>query len=398
MAQALEVIWVDTEEALGALIDDLVGLSRVAVDTEFHGERSYIPHLMLVQIASEQAIYLVDPLAEIDLHPLFSCLARPELLVIGHALHNDLEIIYRRYDLVVSSIFDTQIAGAFLGYGLQIGLTALLRTLSRVKLAKGSQMSDWSRRPLPERQVQYAANDVRFLLAAHDKMSAALDRRGRVQWVDEECARLEDGQRYARDPKDAHRKVSGGRNLKPHEAGVLVELAAERDYIAAELDRVPHFVISDDILVALSRRAPRTVNDLAGDRRLRNRQVQRHAERLITAIDRGREKPWRRPKGRPPAGPGVEAVAAMVMLMVGQIATKESIAPPLLLKRKIIQGALQDGAGDRETLLDELGLYGWRRSLLGDTIWELVDGKRAAVCRRDRDGMYVAFEDHDRDG
>ena len=136
-------------------------------------------------------------------------------------------------------------------------------------------MSDWSRRPLPDRQLQYAANDVRFLLALHDKMSAALERRGRTTWVTEECARLEDGQRYARDPMDAHRRVSGGRNLRPHEAGILVELAAERDYIAAELDRVPHFVFSDDILVALSRRAPRNINDLAGDRRLRNRQVQR---------------------------------------------------------------------------------------------------------------------------
>ncbi len=394
MAQALDVIWVDSDEALGALIADLDGLSRVAIDTEFHGERSYIPHLMLVQIASEQAIYLVDPLAEIDLQSLFSSLARPELLVIGHALHNDLEIVYRRHGLAVSSVFDTQVAGAFLGHGLQIGLTALVRTLLRVKLAKGSQMSDWSRRPLPDRQLQYAANDVRFLLALHDKMSAALERRGRTTWVSEECARLEDGQRYARDPMDAHRRVSGGRNLRPHEAGILVELAAERDYIAAELDKVPHFVFSDDILVALSRRAPKTIKDMSSDRRLRNRQVQRHADRLLSAIERGRGKPWKRPSGRPPAGAGVEAVAALIMLMVGQIATSESLAPALLLKRKIVQSALQDGDGDRESLLDALALHGWRRALLGDAIWELVDGERAAVCRRDKGGLYVAFEGH----
>jgi ribonuclease D len=364
---------------------------RVGIDTEFHGERSYIPRLMLVQVATEEHIYLVDPLANLDLLPVFELLAAPSPLVIGHALHNDLEIVYLRYGLRLKGVFDTQIGGAFLGHGLQAGLATLLRTILDVRLPKDGQMSDWSRRPLPSRQLNYAANDVRHLLEVHDHMSGELERLHRQPWVEQECALLGADGRYERDGETAFRKVSGARGLRHPQTGILVELAAERERIAAELDRIPHHMMSDDLLMALCRAAPKDREALNGDRRFRNRQLHRNADRLLAAIARGRQRKVARPLRRKTAGPGGETVSALVMLLVGRVAEQHNLAPQLLLRRKTVLSALAEDPTDRESMATALGLRGWRAELLANQIWELLNGRCSARCGRDRHGLHVEF-------
>lgn len=393
MALRSDAIWVAEDSALEDLLAALAVCDRVAIDTEFHGERSYVPQLMLLQIATKDAIYLIDPLAEISLQPIFDLLARPKPLVIGHAVHNDLEIIFLRYNLRLQGVFDTQIAGAFLGHGLQAGLSALLRTVLDVRLPKDGQMSDWSRRPLPERQSVYAANDVRFLLDLHDHMAGELERLGRVRWVDEECASLWAEGRYARDVELAWRRVSGARGLRHPEAGILVELAAERERIAAELDKIPHHVLSDDILLAVCRAKPKDREALSGDRRFRNRQLHRYADRLLDAIARGLNRKVARAPRRPLPVPGADTVAALVMLLVGRIAEEQTLAPQLLLRRKTVLAALATELTDRESLMAALGLNGWRAELLAAPVWGLLTGRRAARCLRRGRALEVTFDD-----
>lgn len=386
--------WVDTQDGVTRLIEALRGQERVAIDTEFHGERSYIPHLMLIQLGTEDDIWLVDPLADIDLMPLLTFLAQPKPVLIGHALHNDLEIIFLRYGVVMEGVFDTQVAASFLGYGLQVGLTNLLREIADVRLPKGAQMADWSRRPLPERQVVYAANDVRYLPAAHRVLSDALAERGRSAWVAEECLALSSRARYARDPMLAYRRVSGNRKLKPLEGGVLVELAAARDRLAAKADTVPHFLLSDDVLMTLARRLPKSREDLNGNRRLNNRNVHRYADIWIDAVARGRKTPLPRPPPRPPMTPGIDAAAALIMLLVNEVADREALAPQLLLRRKLVQQALFGTFANQEELMEALELAGWRRALLGDLVWNLLDGRMNIACERDASGaLGVVFRD-----
>ncbi len=386
MTPKSEPHWVASQLDLEQLIADLQGQERVAIDTEFHGERSYIPHLMLVQVGTEEDIWLVDPLADVDLTPLFEFLAQPTPLVIGHALHNDLEIIFLKYGVLMQGVFDTQVAASFLGYGLQIGLTSLLRDVADVRLPKGAQMADWSRRPLPQRQVTYAANDVRYLPAAHHVLATELARRGRTEWVAEECLPLGAQRRYERNSKLAYRKVSGYRKLRPLEGGVLVELAAERDRLASECDTVPHFLVSDDVLMTLARRLPASRDDLNGNRRLNNRNVHRYADVWVDAVKRGRKTPLERPPARPPMTPGMDAASALIMLMVNEVADRESLAPQLLLRRKLVQVALQHTFTSQEDLVSIFGLSGWRRELLGDLVWELLDGRMNVACERDEKG------------
>ncbi len=384
--------WVATQDDVERLASHLRDKPRVALDTEFHGERSYVPHLMLVQLATEDDIWLVDPLADVDLKPLFEAVAGPTPLLIGHALHNDLEILFLRYNTVFEGVFDTQVAASFLGFGLQVGLTGLLREVAGVRLPKGAQMADWSVRPLPARQGEYAANDVRYLLHAHHVLSTDLDQRGRSGWVAEECLPLGNSERYQRNPQLAYRRVSGYRKLRAREGGVLVELAAERERLAAEQDLVPHFLVSDDVLMTLARRMPQARDDLKGNRRLNNRNVHRYGDRWIAAVARGQHTPLEQPKARPPTTPGMDAAAALIMLMVNEVADREDLAPQLLLRRKVVQRVLQAGTIEREGLLDAFGLVGWRRELLGELIWDLLDGRVNVACERHGErGLGVVF-------
>jgi ribonuclease D len=370
----LEPIWVAEPAAFQAMLDHLAESPRVALDTEFHGERSYLPHLMLLQLATERRLFLVDPLAGLDVGAVFRQLAERQTLVVGHALQGDLEIVALGHEVVFPRLWDTQIGAAFLGSGLQIGLGNLLHDALGVRLSKGAQMADWSRRPLPERQLAYAADDVRYLLDLHTRQTERLRELGRLAWAEQECAPLSQRARYGRDPMQCWQRVSGAGRLRPREAGVLVELAAERDRVAAEVNAVPHFLLSDDLLVELARLAPLDREALGASRRLQQRNVQRYAERWLAACARGLERPFVVPNARGTLPPGAEAVAALVMLLVTEIAGREGIAVQLLLRRKTLLEALQRGCVDLDATRQRLGLEGWRAELIGEPLERLLRG------------------------
>lgn len=371
--------WVDSADGLAALCDELAGADRLAIDTEFHGERSYWPHLMLVQVATERGIWLVDPRAEdVDIGSLFGTIASSGALVIGHALQNDLEIVAMVHGLAFPRVFDTQIAAAFCGHGLQIGLSSLVHAELGVRPSKGAQLADWSRRPLPERQFAYAADDVRYLLRLHELLGDRLAQAERAAWVEAECASLSDLHRYDRDASQAWTRVSGARRLGPRDLGVLRELAAERDAIAREVDMVPHFLVPDDLLLAMVREASSAGGGVFQDRRLQQRNILRHGERFRAAIARGLAAPLHLPPGRPPPEGGVEAVAGLVMLLVQEVAAREGVAAQMILRRKQVIEALQLGCEGGEQMLERMGVFGWRRQLVG-----------AAVCRLMRGGTHA---------
>mgnify|MGYP002631740312 CR=1 FL=1 len=388
--------WIDTPEQLTELINLIGTCERLAIDTEFHGERTYIPRLMLLQLATEDQIFLIDPLADVDLCALFTAIVQPGgPLVVGHALHNDLEIVYLRGGHLLPRVFDTQIGAAFLGFGLQVGLANLVSRVCGERLPKDGQMADWSRRPLSDKLCEYAANDVRYLLEVHTKLTDDLNRRERGAWVDEECGRLSDETRYQRKPELAYKRVSKYRTLKPSGLGVLQAIAAERDLLASELDMVPHFVVSDDILLTLARSTPTTRAELNGHRRLKHRQVLRNADRWLAAIRRGQENPLSLPKARPPTDGTVDAASTLVMLLVSELARQNEMASQLLIKRTVVQIAMQDGFSTREELFVALNLVGWRAELVGEPIWLLLNGELRAACEYRDGSVRVGFEGRD---
>ncbi len=167
---------IESGAELQALCDRVASSQRVAIDTEFHAERSYAARLMVVQLAFEDGVAIVDPKAVPDLAPLIAVLG--ETTVVGHALSSDLKIFADRYDAVPSRVFDTQVAASFLGYGMQISLADLVQDLQNVRLAKTQTVSDWSARPLSARQIEYLVDDVAHLLADARHFGRAFARQG----------------------------------------------------------------------------------------------------------------------------------------------------------------------------------------------------------------------------
>lgn len=393
-----EVELIDQPQALAAVLRALNSDEPVAIDTEFHSERTYIPRLMLLQVATASRVWLLDPLS-LDLQPVIEVLARPGRLVIGHAVRNDLRILWQVYGVRFGMVLDTQVAGAFLGHGLQIGLGPLLSRELGIKLAKGEQMADWSQRPLPEKLKTYAAGDVLYLATLWQQMADRLHQSGRLPWVEQECRELSEPTQFDRDPDQAGDRISGARRLDPREAGIVYALAAERERLAQQEDVVPHFLLPDEMLLALAKAQPRTVRDLQGDRRLQQRGVHRHGQRWIDAIALGLRNPVHRAPGRAPPPPELEAVAALAMLQLSDLANREQVAPQLLLKRDTLLNALQDQPASAEALADACSLRGWRRELVLEPLWQFLAGRVQARCVASTDtGFRLAFSGVDRQG
>ena len=386
-----EVETIDQPQALAAVLHALRGDDPVAIDTEFHSERTYIPRLMLLQVATASQVWLLDPLT-LDLQPVIEALARPGRLVIGHAVRNDLRILWQVYGVRFGMVLDTQVAGAFLGHGLQIGLGPLLQRELGIKLAKGEQMADWSQRPLPEKLKSYAAGDVLHLATLWQQMADRLQQSGRLGWVEQECRELSEPTQFDRDPDQAGDRVAGARRLDPREAGIVYALAAERERLAQQEDVVPHFLLPDEMVLALAKAQPRTVRDLQGDRRLQQRGVQRHGQRWIDAIALGLRNPVHRAPGRAPPPPELEAVAALAMLQLADLANREQVAPQLLLKRDTLVNSLQDQPTSAEMLADSCSLRGWRRDLVMDALWQFLAGRVQVRCAADAEsGFRLSF-------
>ena len=194
------ILYVDSPAALGDLCNRLAGAEWIAVDTEFLREKTYYPQLCLLQVGTPAVTACVDPLALTDLGPLLDLLYDPAIAKVFHACHQDLEIFYNLRGSVPGPVFDTQIAAPLLGHPEQMGYAGLVEALLGVTLEKAHARADWTRRPLPESQLRYAADDVIYLAQLYPVLRAELAKHGRLQWLADDFAALGDPERYASHP------------------------------------------------------------------------------------------------------------------------------------------------------------------------------------------------------
>jgi len=281
----MESSWIDDAGALAGLIDQLRDEPRYALDTEFHGERTYWPRLALVQVAWPTGIALVDPLA-VDLGPFAEILGGPGLMV-AHAAEQDLAILARACGRVPAHLFDTQVAAGFVGLGAP-SLASLVERLLGARLTKGDRLTDWTRRPLHDDQKRYAAADVEHLLALQDELEARLERMGRLEWATDECEERRQRVRTRPEPEVAWWRMKGARQLRGRSRGVAQQVAAWRERTAATLDVPPRFVLSDLALIGIVSRPPRTREELVAIRGVDGRALREGAtDGLLAAIKTG---------------------------------------------------------------------------------------------------------------
>jgi ribonuclease D len=372
----MSVVVVDTAARLAELVERVRTAPRVGIDTEFHNERSYTAQLMVVQLAFDDGVAIVDPLALSDLGPLVAALASTE--VVGHALSSDLRILAEDYALLPQSAFDTQVAAAFCGYGLTISLLDLVRDLAGVTLRKSQTVSDWSARPLSARQIDYLVDDVRYLFALADRLDVLLAERGRATWAREEMRSLVDLRAYRPDGRRLYLRVSGNGRMSRRELGILNELAVLRDRLARERNIPIKFVTPDDVLAGLVSLRPRTIDDLSQLRRLDNGIKRNYGALIIEAVARGEaipesDLPQRAPR---PLGPQREALVATMAGLVNAVAAENDLPTTLLLSRSALERIARETPASAAEIDAALDLAPWRRSLVVEPLWELLIGAR----------------------
>ncbi len=253
---------VTTSPALAELAAELESCDHVGLDTEFLRERTYRAELCLVQLSSRSDACCVDPLALPDLTPLARMLTAPGTTKVMHASRQDVEVLFPIAGLV-RPVFDTQIAAALTGLPAQIGYGELVRRLLGKELAKSHTRTDWSRRPLSPEQIEYALDDVRYLLPLKTHLEEQLERSGRLGWLTEELHELEDTRNIATAPEDAWLRVKGLRSLDPARERLAQLLAAWRERRAIERNRPRGWILDDAALRDIVMQVPRSLDAIA---------------------------------------------------------------------------------------------------------------------------------------
>lgn len=377
---------VDTPQSLDVLCARVRASARVALDTEFHTERSYAPRLMVVQLAFDDGAVIVDPLALPNLLPLVSAL--DETTVVGHALSSDLKIFAERYDRVPPSIFDTQVAAAFLGYGMQISLADLVRDLQHVRLSKSQTVSDWSSRPFTAKQMEYLVDDVAHLLPMHDTLVARLENTGRLEWALEECSLLADIERYRGDERRAYLRIPGAMRMNRRELGVLSEVVKLRDRIARERDLPVKYILADDVVSGLATLRPKRADELNQLRRLDAGIRKQLGDSILGAVARGEAIPDDDLPQRPqrPLGQNRDTVASILGVLVGEIAREHDLPQSLLVPRTALERIARELPSDEAALAASLEVSAWRRALVAKPLWRLLSGESSVVIEGYADG------------
>jgi ribonuclease D len=339
---------VTTAPALAESCARLAAERRIGLDTEFLRERTYHARLCLVQLAAPDEALCVDPLALAALAPLAALLAAPGTIKVMHASRQDLEVLYPLAGLT-RPVFDTQIAAALAGFPAQVGYAELARRLLGRELAKSHTRTDWSRRPLSPEQIEYALDDVRYLLP----IAAALE---------EQLARLEDPRGFIIEPDDAWQRLRGLRGLDPGRERLARSLAAWRERRALEHNRPRGWILEDGALREIVLRVPRTAAQLAAVPELPPGVVKHSGVEILACVAAaGISDPAPPAPGRPQSDPERNALVRKLGGISQAVAAELELAPEVLATRRELE---QIADGRRDGAL----LRGWRRAVVGERL------------------------------
>lgn len=367
----MQEFYVNTPQQLLTLCQALQDSRWLAIDTEFMREKTYYAQLCLLQVASEDVIACVDPLALADMNPLLELIYNPVIVKVMHSARQDLEIFYDLRGELPGPVFDTQIAATLLGHGDQVGYGALVRAMCGVQLDKAHTRTDWCRRPLDPEQVVYAADDVRYLGHIYHAQRDELSRLGRLDWLSEDFAELTDSRRYAGTGQLAWRKVHHAHLLKGVQLAVLQALTVWREERAKTANKPRKWLLADEILFELARQMPKDDAGLAKIRGLEAGAAKRHGAELLELIARAAQLPkeqWPELQA-PPRLDSSQAALADVLMAVVRLRSEESkVSSTSLATRKDLEHIV---LGRR----DAAPLHGWRRALVGDDLLGIVEGR-----------------------
>lgn len=370
------------------LVQRLSGASAIALDTESASFHRYVDRVYLVQISTGQDTVLIDPLTVGDLRPLGSLFAHPDTELVFHDADYDLRVLDRDYGLRVSRMFDTRIAAQLAGEPA-VGLGSLLHKYFDVKLDKRFQRADWSLRPLTPEMLEYAADDTRYLLALRDLLADRLAGLGRLEWASEEFQRLEEVRWSApkRDDDGAHLRIKGAKLLAPRQLAILERLHDWRDRTARTLDRAPFRVVSNAVLMGLSRAAPATLATMRAVDGVPRSVLRRYGAEIAAVVSEAlgipdAELPRRQRTRRLPPDVQYDARLERLKTLRNRRAADINLEPGLACPNGTLQAIARAMPKTPEALWSVSELRRWQRDVLGvEAVLRAVagDGPRAGA-------------------
>lgn len=370
-------MYISTVEDLQAFCARATAYPAVAVDTEFLRERTYHPRLCLVQVATPDECVAIDPIALADTSALEELLANERVLKVFHACPQDMEVLLHALGVLPAPIFDTQVAAAFLGERLQISYNGLVHAFCGVTLPKTESLTDWSRRPLSPKQIEYALDDVRYLIKAYDVIRRRLEETGRLSWVIDELRPLTQRAHYVVDRREVYRRVKRVNSLTRRQLAIARELAAWREARAEKLDIPRKWIMSDEVLLALVKRTPQSAADfrsIRGTEQLSEADV----DAALVAVSRGMRCPADRlPEvhhARKSPSSDVESVSDLMYALIRLVSERSGVATAMIASRDDLVDYIE--CPERSRLRE-----GWRFELVGTRLDDLLSGNMGLTVK-----------------
>lgn len=371
---------ITSTQPLAQLCSRLSQSPYVTVDTEFLREKTFWPKLCLIQIASPEEEAMIDPLGtEIDLTPFFDLMRDSRVLKVFHAARQDIEIFHHDAGVIPAPMFDTQVAAMVCGFGDSVGYDTLARKISKVHIDKSSRFSDWSSRPLSERQLAYALQDVTHLRGVYEWLARQLKKNGREAWLAEEMAILSDPNTYISHPEEAWRRIKtrgGNRRF----LGVLREIAAWREKEAQARNLPRNRIIREEALLEIAAHPPQTLEALGRLRHVTTGFAEgKLGKPLLDAISRGRDLPEDALPELPDRGgrpPGNGSVVELLKVLLKILCEDQGVASRLVAGSDDLAHIAAD---DHAPVA---ALQGWRRQIFGDAALDLKHGKLAIAIKK----------------
>ena len=364
---------IDTTAALEEACRLLAQSDFITIDTEFLRETTFWPELCLIQMASPEHEYIVDPMAKgLDLKPFFELMANSAVVKVFHAARQDIEIIFHLGDLIPHPIFDTQVAAMVCGFGDSVSYDQLVQKVKNVHIDKTSRFTDWSRRPLSEKQLDYALADVTHLRDVYLKLKGQLEAEGRAEWLTEEMAILESRETYDLPPEQAWQRLKM-RLRKPTELAVMQYVAAWREREARSRNVPRSRVLKDDAIYEIAQQQPKDTEALG-----RLRTIPKGWERSSSgaAILEQVNAALALPKSEMPhlqrhthAPEGTQSAVELLKVLLRLTSEKHGVASKVIANSDDLEKIAAEGEK-----AEVAALQGWRKELFGDLALKLISG------------------------
>jgi ribonuclease D len=359
-----------------ACCDDVAASAQVGFDTEFVGEDTYVPDLCLVQVATPNALYVLDPFDCGSLDEFWNLLLDPARVVIVHAGREEVRICNGAIGKTPPNLFDVQIAAGLVGLGYPLGYGPLVLSVLHKRLQKGETLTDWRRRPLSQDQIRYAFDDVRDLLAIWKRIDGLLTRLGRSSWATEEFASFVRRALQESGEVERWRKLKGTSNLDARRLAVVREVYSWREQVAGQRNRPARTILRDDLVVEIAKRAPKSEAEIASLRGVGRFDM----TGLLEAVERARQLPtdeWPDETERDNDPHAVALVASLLNVVLADWCARQELTTPLVATSADVRRLVRAAAKGEPPPADSALTSGWRKDHVLPVLQEVLEGRRA---------------------